>query len=84
MAAVFAKALAASSVLAQRNNGGSSSSNSSSSSPKWYAPDSTNINSLAFAVNGTGAPGIFNSSYTPDSQYGTYVRSLTPPFSCRD
>jgi acid phosphatase len=37
-----------------------------------YAPAVTNTNNLTFALNGTGAPGIFTSSTTPDRQYGTY------------
>lgn len=32
----------------------------------------SSLNTLATVINGTGAPGIYNSSYTPDSQYGTY------------
>jgi len=37
-----------------------------------YPPASTNINNLTYVFNGSGAPGIFNSSTTPNSQYGTY------------
>lgn len=37
-----------------------------------YPPRSTNVNNLTFAFNGTGAPGIFNSSVTPDNEYGIY------------
>ncbi|PPQ88204.1 hypothetical protein CVT25_005169 [Psilocybe cyanescens] len=37
-----------------------------------YSPAATNINNLTFALNGTGAPGIFTTSNPPDSQYGTY------------
>ncbi|KAF8192922.1 phosphoglycerate mutase-like protein [Pholiota molesta] len=37
-----------------------------------YPPAATNINNLTFALNGTGAPGIFTSSVTPDAIYGTY------------
>ncbi|KAK0437736.1 phosphoglycerate mutase-like protein [Desarmillaria tabescens] len=38
-----------------------------------YAPRSTNINNLTYVVNGTtDAPGIYNTSTTPDSEYGTY------------
>ncbi|KAJ3575475.1 hypothetical protein NP233_g1077 [Leucocoprinus birnbaumii] len=37
-----------------------------------YAPSSSNINNLTFALNGTGRPGIFNSSVTPDKEYGIY------------
>jgi hypothetical protein len=37
-----------------------------------YPPAATSINNLTFALNGTGAPGIFTSSVTPDAIYGTY------------
>ncbi|KAG6828631.1 hypothetical protein H0H92_007223 [Tricholoma furcatifolium] len=37
-----------------------------------YPPNATNINNLTFVLNGTGAPGIFNSSITPDNVYGEY------------
>ncbi|KAJ3873944.1 histidine phosphatase [Lentinula edodes] len=37
-----------------------------------YPPKLTNLNNLTFVLNGTGAPGIFNSSITPDSEYGIY------------
>ncbi|KJA21805.1 hypothetical protein HYPSUDRAFT_165255 [Hypholoma sublateritium FD-334 SS-4] len=37
-----------------------------------YAPAATNINNLTFVLNGSGAPGIFNSSFTPPALYGTY------------
>jgi 2-phosphoxylose phosphatase len=37
-----------------------------------YAPSNNNINNLTFALTGTGAPGIFSSSNTPDAEYGIY------------
>jgi acid phosphatase len=37
-----------------------------------YPPAQTNINNLTFALSGTGAPGIFNSSTVPDKSYGEY------------
>ncbi|EIM82924.1 phosphoglycerate mutase-like protein [Stereum hirsutum FP-91666 SS1] len=37
-----------------------------------YPPNATNINDFEVALNGTGAPGIFNSSTTPDDVYGEY------------
>lgn len=37
-----------------------------------YPPSSTNINNLTFALHGTGPPGIFDSSTTPDKEYGIY------------
>ncbi|KXN85635.1 Lysophosphatidic acid phosphatase type 6 [Leucoagaricus sp. SymC.cos] len=37
-----------------------------------YPPASTNINNLTFALHGTGRPGIFNSSVTPNREYGIY------------
>ena len=37
-----------------------------------YPPAATNINNISFVFNGTGAPGIFTSSNTPDSEYGVY------------
>jgi hypothetical protein len=39
----------------------------------WYAPAQTNINNLTTALNSNGVYGfIFNSSTTPNSEYGTY------------
>lgn len=43
-----------------------------SGDPVHYPPASTNINNLTFVLNGSGAPGIFTSSNTPDSEYGIY------------
>ncbi|KAJ7273138.1 histidine phosphatase [Mycena rebaudengoi] len=37
-----------------------------------YPPETSSINNLTFALNGTGAPGIYDSSTTPDKSYGTY------------
>ena len=37
-----------------------------------YPPKLTNINNFTYVMQGTGAPGIFNSSITPDKQYGEY------------
>ncbi|KAG6908849.1 hypothetical protein DXG01_003015 [Tephrocybe rancida] len=37
-----------------------------------YPPSSTNINNFTFALNGSGAPGIFTSSTTPNKAYGEY------------
>ena len=37
-----------------------------------YPPKVTNINNFTFVMQGTGAPGIFYSSYTPPQQYGEY------------
>lgn len=40
---------------------------------KWHAPAQSSINNLTSAVHGSGVYGfIYNSSATPDSQYGTY------------
>ncbi|ORY58499.1 histidine acid phosphatase [Pseudomassariella vexata] len=40
---------------------------------RWHAPSQTQFNDLATALNGTGIYGfIFNSSTTPDAEYGTY------------
>ena len=57
-------------VVAQAN----CSQGSSSVDLTWHAPNATNMNSLAYAVNGTGIDGfIFNSSTTPAStSYSTY------------
>ncbi|KAF9527468.1 histidine phosphatase [Crepidotus variabilis] len=41
-------------------------------SPVHYPPSSTKINDLEFALSGSGAPGVYSSSYTPESQYGVY------------
>ncbi|KAI5855541.1 phosphoglycerate mutase-like protein [Durotheca rogersii] len=39
----------------------------------WYPPSGTSINNLTAALNGQGVYGfIFNTSDTPDEQYGTY------------
>ncbi|KAJ7043142.1 phosphoglycerate mutase-like protein [Mycena alexandri] len=38
----------------------------------YYPPAQSNINNLTFVLTGTGAPGIFNSSTTPDKNYGEY------------
>ncbi|TGJ79862.1 hypothetical protein E0Z10_g8904 [Xylaria hypoxylon] len=39
----------------------------------WYPPRNTSINDLATALRGSGVYGfIFNSSESPDGQYGTY------------
>jgi hypothetical protein len=38
----------------------------------YYPPKSTHINNLTYVMQGTGAPGIFNSSITPDKKYGEY------------
>ncbi|KAI0443980.1 histidine acid phosphatase [Xylaria telfairii] len=39
----------------------------------WYPPRATAINNLTTALHGTGVYGfIFNSSYTPDAEYGVY------------
>lgn len=43
-----------------------------SSSPPYYSPNATLINNLTFVINGTGTNGIYNSSHTPDNQYGIY------------
>ncbi|KAI1798654.1 phosphoglycerate mutase-like protein [Daldinia bambusicola] len=39
----------------------------------WYPPSNTYINNLSIAIHGEGVYGfIFNSSDTPDTQYGSY------------
>ncbi|KAI1123071.1 histidine acid phosphatase [Nemania abortiva] len=39
----------------------------------WYPPRNTSVNSLATALHGSGVYGfIFNSSHTPETEYGTY------------
>lgn len=40
--------------------------------PKYYPPASNNINNLTAVLGGSGAPGIFTSSSTPDRDYGMY------------
>ncbi|KAG6867355.1 hypothetical protein C0993_003853, partial [Termitomyces sp. T159_Od127] len=37
-----------------------------------FPPQSSNINNLTFVLNGSGAPGIFDSSTTPNKDYGEY------------
>jgi acid phosphatase len=40
---------------------------------KWYAPSQSNINNLTGVLSGSGVYGfIYNTSHTPDAQYGTY------------
>jgi len=39
----------------------------------WHPPNLTNINSLSFVINGTGANGFYNTSVTPaKTAYSTY------------
>ncbi|KAI3329723.1 histidine acid phosphatase [Ustulina deusta] len=39
----------------------------------WYPPRNTSVNDLATALRGSGVYGfIFNSSHTPDEEYGVY------------
>lgn len=39
----------------------------------WHAPAATRINNLTQVLNGEGVYGfIYNTSHTPDDQYGTY------------
>ncbi|KAI1276474.1 histidine acid phosphatase [Xylaria sp. FL0933] len=39
----------------------------------WYPPRNTSVNDLSTALGGSGVYGfIFNSSHTPDDEYGTY------------
>ena len=40
-----------------------------------YPPKSSNINNLDFVLNGFGAPGIFNSSVTPEREQGIHNRN---------
>ena len=37
-----------------------------------YPPTSSNLNDLTFVLNGSGTPGIFDSSITPEKEYGIY------------
>ena len=37
-----------------------------------YPPSSSRVNNLTYALSGTDAPGIYNSSLTPNAKYGTY------------
>ncbi|KAK2459977.1 hypothetical protein APHAL10511_007983 [Amanita phalloides] len=43
-----------------------------------YPPNQTQLNNYTFALNGTGAPGIYNSSETPDNEYGIYNQCNMP------
>ena len=54
----------------------------------WVAPHLTSINNLTCVLTCPGAPGIFNSSQTPDASYGTYnycnmphVRAMEYPYA---
>ncbi len=49
-----------------------------------YPPSSTNVNNLTFALHGTGRPGIFDSSTTPDKEYGTYNWCNMPHVRARE
>lgn len=56
-----------------------------------YPPQSSKYSSIADVLNATGSPGIYDSSVTPDSQYGTYnwcnmphVRGELPSSWCHD
>jgi len=44
----------------------------SATEPTHYPPSASNINNLTFVFSGSGAPGIFNSSSSPNSKYGVY------------
>jgi hypothetical protein len=37
-----------------------------------YPPNASATNNLTFALTGTGAPGIYTSSDTPNEEYGMY------------
>ncbi|GLB40973.1 putative phosphoglycerate mutase-like protein [Lyophyllum shimeji] len=37
-----------------------------------YPPTASKINNFTFALHGSGSPGIYSSSTTPDNQYGEY------------
>ena len=47
-------------------------------------PTSSNLNNLTFVLNGTGAPGIFNSSFTPEKEYGVYNWCNMPHVRARE
>jgi len=49
-----------------------------------YPPAQSNINNLTFALTGTGAPGIFNSSTSPDKSYGEYNWCNMPHVRARE
>ena len=49
-----------------------------------YPPNSSNINNLAYVINGTSAPGIYNSSDTPDAEYGIYNWCNMPHVRARE
>ena len=50
----------------------SGSFTSTSAQVVQYPPTSSNLNDLNFVLNGAGAPGIFDSSITPEKEYGIY------------
>ena len=47
-------------------------STSASAKVVHYPPTSSNLNNLNFVLNGSGTPGIFNSSLTSEKEYGIY------------
>ncbi|RDB26642.1 Counting factor 60 [Hypsizygus marmoreus] len=49
-----------------------------------YPPAASNINNFTFALNGAGAPGIFNSSTTPNPRYGVYNWCNMPHVRARE
>ncbi|KAJ3886161.1 histidine phosphatase [Lentinula edodes] len=49
-----------------------------------YPPKLTNLNNLTFVLNGIGTPGIFNSSITPDFEYGMYNWCNMPHVRARE
>jgi hypothetical protein len=51
---------------------------------KHYPPVSSSINNLDLVLNGTGAPGIYNASQTPESLYGTYNWCNMPHVRARE
>jgi acid phosphatase len=51
----------------------------------WYAPNATQINNLNSVLSTSGVYGfIFNSSQTPNSEYGTYNWCNMPHVRCQE
>ncbi|KAJ6606452.1 phosphoglycerate mutase-like protein [Mycena vulgaris] len=50
----------------------------------YYPPAQSKLNNLTFALNGTGAPGIYTSSTTPDKIYGEYNWCNMPHVRARE
>lgn len=49
-----------------------------------FPPQDSNINNLTYVLSASGAPGIYDSSITPDLEYGTYNWCNMPHVRARE